>query len=66
MNAIAEYDVAHASELADLCSEVNYLIEDGWKPLGGICATKTVEMNDHKGYEESETVYYQAMVREAA
>lgn len=45
-----EYDVVWDSRLPDLIKEINRLIAEGWKPLGGMAPDKAA--------------FYQTMTRE--
>lgn len=44
------YRVVLGDSLTDLISKVNYLMEEGWQPQGGM-------------YKEGNRDYYQAMIR---
>ena len=44
------YRVVLGDSLTDLTSKVNYLMEEGWQPQGGM-------------YKEGNRDYYQAMIR---
>ena len=48
-----EYTVLSYSSLDSLIREVNRMIKDGWKPLGGIASAR-----------ESYAYFYQAMIKE--
>ncbi len=40
MSAAMEYMAVEANSLKNLSSSVNDLIEQGWRPLGGLSSTK--------------------------
>ena len=47
-----EYEIAEAYSLISLVEDVNYMINDGWEPLGGVAVS---------GVEEK--TYIQAMIK---
>ncbi len=53
METKPEYTVVKGSSLSELIEEVNRMIELGWLPLGGLCASK--DGDDHH--------YFQAMTK---
>jgi hypothetical protein len=61
-----KYTVVVADSIEDLEGYVEGHAKDGWKPLGGIAIRAVTETNERKGYDETYTTYYQAMVKEAA
>lgn len=51
------YLVSRSRKLDDLVDNVNELIDEGWKPLGGVTAYSYGIQNQHKEYA-------QAMIKE--
>lgn len=57
MNAITEYKIVHAENTDYLEYQVNQLIKEGWRPLGGLQTNVWVDKETVVG------ACYQAMVR---
>ncbi len=57
-----KYKVIEAHSTEDLEEKVNGSMEAGFTPLGGVQVVYATWENDRKGYSESETTFYQAMV----
>lgn len=53
-----KYIIAEYKTIGELEEEVNGLMEEGWKPLGGVCVTN---ITDNDG---TTSWYAQAMIRE--
>ena len=51
-----KYTVVRTRKLNELIEQVNLLIQEGWKPQGGICEST------YQGSAE----YYQAMIKNSA
>lgn len=59
------YTVQWAETLEELAKQVGYAMQSGYVPQGGIFVLRSEYENERKGYSESETIYYQAMIRKA-
>lgn len=57
------YDVLEYENIEDLIEAVNEKMKDGWKPTGGIQVLHYEWTNERKGYTESSTNYFQAIVK---
>lgn len=57
-----QYTVVSADDLVVLVADVLKLMDRGYRCQGGICALHFDWENERKGYTESETMFYQAMV----
>lgn len=57
--SVMEYCIAEGDCLTDIYREVNALIEDGWKPQGGV-----VVVHGESMFGDPWIAYYQAMTRE--
>lgn len=55
-----EYTVEHSYQLNPLISRIKCLMNDGWKPQGGI---EVEHLPKSEGYADDACYYYQAMVR---
>ena len=66
MAKIKYYKVVEAGSAQELQRMVNYCIDAGFEPIGGVsvCVLHTTWENERKGYEESSTdyTYSQAVV----
>jgi len=58
-----EYDVVSSDDLHDFVQSVDKMLSAGWVCQGGVFVTKTVEPVNLSN--ETVTVFYQAVVREA-
>lgn len=56
----SEYTVEHSYQLNPLISRIKCLMNDGWKPQGGI---EVEHLPKSEGYADDACYYYQAMVR---
>lgn len=52
-----EYVICEELTIEELCETVNYHIEHGWIPQGGVCAMATLDFTDSPWY------FYQAMIK---
>lgn len=60
------YRVATGNTVGELADTVNAIIEEGYTPIGGIAVIYQTWKNERKGYDESETWMYQALVKTQA
>ncbi|MCP4149822.1 MAG: DUF1737 domain-containing protein [bacterium] len=58
-----DYMIATKSDLVSLIDRVKYLIEEGWRPQGGISESITQIENAREGGWTSCSWYLQAMVK---
>lgn len=58
------YCVLERDSLQDLSEDVSDFLHKGWRCQGGVAAIHFQWENERKGYTESETSFYQALVRD--
>ena len=58
---LKDYGIVVGSSAKNLSDQVNALMSKGYVPLGGVSVVYSTWENDRKGYQESETTYYQSM-----
>ena len=59
------YEVIVSTDLEEFESQVNSLIENGWRPTGGIATMPLFEWHrDNDAFEPTGQVFFQAMFRE--
>lgn len=60
-----EYEILYNESPEGLSEDVNGCVDDGgWHPIGGIAILHRNWTNEHKGYDEEETIFYQAIIKE--
>ena len=57
------YRVVEANSVEGLVAAVNAAMDEGFGPTGGVVLNHLTWTDERKGYEESETWFYQAMVK---
>lgn len=58
------YTVIERSTLEELMNEINLMLEQGWLPTGGVCAS-VVQLQDRECGWDNQNWYAQAMTNDS-